>query len=390
MPKLGLAMTEGSVVKWLREDGATVRKDEPIVQVMSKKITYEVKAPAAGVLRHVARPKDSFRVGAVIGFITAPGEAVPEVRPVAPVEPAVAAAAAAERATVAAVPGPAAAQAAAGAAGVLATPMARRLAREHGLDLRQVPGSGPGGRVTERDVLAYVEAPKAAPPAAAGQVIPFAGPRQAIAERMTESLRTMAQVTLTTEADVTPLVEFREALRRRYEVSYTDLVIKAVAAALRAHPALNSTLVGDEIHLLQEVNVGFAVALDDGLMVPVVRNADRLSLQEVARETARLAEAARGGNLTVDEVTGATFTVTNLGGYGVDAFTPIINPPEVGILGVGRIVEKPAVHRGSIAVRSLMALSLTFDHRIVDGAPAAAFLRTVREFLEQPALMFGP
>jgi len=370
MPKLGMAMTEGEVVKWLKEDGAQVAKDEPVVQVMSKKITYEVKAPQAGVLRQAVPPKQKVPVGAVIGYITAPGEEVP----VTPAAPAAAAGSTAQ-------------------AEVLATPMAKRLAREHGIDLREVRGTGPGGRIQESDVLAYLEqrrqAPAApeAPPAA--RVIPFTGMRRAIAERMTESLQTMAQVTITTEADVTGLVEFVDRLKTRADISYTAVLVKAVAAALKQHPILNSTLVGDEIRLLDEINIGVGVALDEGLIVPVIRNADRLSLAEIDRELKRLAAAARAGTLTVDEVTGSTFTISNLGMYGVDAFTPIINPPEVAILGVGRITEKPAVYRGQVAVRSLMTLSLTFDHRVVDGAPAAAFLQTLAGMLAQPALIFG-
>ncbi|MER3450332.1 MAG: 2-oxo acid dehydrogenase subunit E2, partial [Chloroflexota bacterium] len=358
------------VVKWLKEDRAQVAKDEPVVQVMSKKITYEVKAPQAGVLRQAVPPKQKVPVGAVIGYITAPGEEVP----VTPAAPAAAAGSTAQ-------------------AEVLATPMAKRLAREHGIDLREVRGTGPGGRIQESDVLAYLEqrrqAPAApeAPPAA--RVIPFTGMRRAIAERMTESLQTMAQVTITTEADVTGLVEFVDRLKTRADISYTAVLVKAVAAALKQHPILNSTLVGDEIRLLDEINIGVGVALDEGLIVPVIRNADRLSLAEIDRELKRLAAAARAGTLTVDEVTGSTFTISNLGMYGVDAFTPIINPPEVAILGVGRITEKPAVYRGQVAVRSLMTLSLTFDHRVVDGAPAAAFLQTLAGMLAQPALIFG-
>ncbi len=375
MPKLGMAMTEGEVVKWLKEDGAHVAQDEPVVQVMSKKITYEVRAPQAGILRHAVRPGQKVPVGTVIGYIAAPGEEVPAA-------PAAAPAVAAEVGA-----GPAA------QTEVLATPMAKRLAREHGIDLREIRGTGPGGRIQEADVLAYLEQRRQAPAAPeaspAARVIPFAGMRRAIAERMTESLRTMAQVTITTEADVTGLVEFVDRLKSRVDISYTAVLVKAVARALKQHPLLNSTLVGDEIRLLDEVNIGVGVALDEGLIVPVIRNADRLSLGEIDRELKRLAAAARAGSLTVDEVTGSTFTISNLGMFGVDAFTPIINPPEVAILGVGRIVEKPAIYRGQVAVRSLMTLSLTFDHRVVDGAPAAAFLQTLAGMLAQPALIFG-
>lgn len=393
MPKLGMAMTAGAVVKWIRRDGESVKKGDPLVVVMSKKITFQVQAPSDGIVHHLAREKESRPVGGIIGYILAPGEAMPEVAPVpvtAPVEalppaaPAPAAAALAGAAPAAAAP--AAPPPEVRAPEILASPVARRLAREHGVDLVQVKGTGAGGRITERDVLAFVEARRAPAPIPS---VPFAGVRQAIAQRMMESLQTTAQVTLVTEADVTETVELRERLRGRFDLTYTDIVVKAVARALRDHPLLNATLAGEEIQVLPEIHIGVAVALEDGLIVPVVRDADRKSLQEVAGETRRLAEGARAGTLTVDEVTGGTFTVTNLGMFEVDGFTPIINPPEAAILGVGRIVEKPAVWRGEIVRRSLMTLSLTFDHRLVDGAPAAAFLRRVKELVETPALIFA-
>jgi pyruvate dehydrogenase E2 component (dihydrolipoamide acetyltransferase) len=369
MPKLGMAMTEGTVVKWLKPDGARVEKGERIAVVMSKKIIYEVEAPASGILRHAAAEKEVKAVGEVIAYIAEPGEVIPELEK-APAAP-----------PVAEVPVEAPAP-----KEILATPAAKRLAKEHGVDLSQIKGTGPGGRITEKDVMAFVEARKAPPPPPRppAKVIPFIGMRQAIAERMTQSLQTMAQVTITTEIDATELVRMREQLKGEFELTYTDMVVKAAAIALKKHPLLNSTLIGDEIHLLDEVHIGVAVALEGGLIVPVVRDADKKSLREIAAETRRLAEGARAGTLTVDEVTGSTFTVTNLGMYGVDIFTPIINPPEVAILGVGRIVEKPSFQQGQVVPRAMMHLSLTFDHRIVDGAPAAEFLRTVKELLENP------
>ncbi len=369
MPKLGMAMTEGTVVKWLKPDGARVEKGERIAVVMSKKITYEIEAPASGILRHAAAEKEVKAVGEVIAYIAEPGEVIPELEKV-PTAPPVAEAPAEA-------PAP---------KEILATPAAKRLAKEHGVDLSQIKGTGPGGRITEKDVLAFVEARKAPPPPPRppAKVIPFIGMRQAIAERMTQSLQTMAQVTITTEIDATEMVRMREQLKGEFDLTYTDMVVKAAAMALRKHPILNSTLIGEEIHLLEEIHIGVAVALEEGLIVPVVRDADKKSLREIASETRRLAEGARAGTLTVDEVTGSTFTVTNLGMYGVDVFTPIINPPEVAILGVGRIVEKPVCWQGQIVPRAMMHLSLTFDHRIVDGAPAADFLRTVKEILENP------
>lgn len=420
MPKLGMAMTDGAVVKWIKSDGERVEKGERIAVVMSKKITYEVEAPASGILRHAAAVKEVKAVGAAIAYIAEPGEAIPELEVVPPAPPPEVAAPPPPEEKPFVLASPAARRLArergvdltqvkgTGPEGrvteadvlrfveerekappILASPMARKLAKEHGVDLAEVTGTGPGGRITEKDVLAFVEAREAPPPL---RTIPFIGMRQVIAERMTESLHTMAQVTITTEADATELVRLREQIKAEFEPStgsghsltYTDLVVKAAAKALRDHPLLNATLVGEEIQLLEEIHIGVAVALEEGLIVPVVRDADKKTLQEIAQETRRLAQAAREGTLTVDEVTGGTFTVTNLGMYGVDISTPIINPPEAAILGVGRIVEKPAIHEGQIVKRSLMQLSLTFDHRIVDGAPAAEFLWTIKGLLESP------
>ncbi len=266
-----------------------------------------------------------------------------------------------------------------------ASPLARRLAREHDIDLAQVKGTGPQGRVTREDVERAIQAAEAAP----GRGVPFAGMRRTIARRMTGSLQTMAQVTLCTEVDVTELVRLRERLRRDFDVTYTDLIVQTAARALEKHPRLNAYLDGDEICLCDRIHIGVAVALEEGLVVPVIRDANRKALREIARETKDLAQRAREGTLSMDEMTGSTFSVTNLGGYGIDGFTPIINPPEVAILGVGRIVEKPAAHRGAVVLRQMMVLSLTFDHRIVDGAPAAEFLHTLAEMLEMPYLLLA-
>ena len=206
------------------------------------------------------------------------------------------------------------------------------------------------------------------------------GMRKTIADRMSQSLQQSAQLTITSDADVTSAVELRERLSRQFDFTYGDLLIQAVARALLRHPRMNARLVQDAIVVAPQVNVGMAVALDDGLIVPVIVDADRKSLREIAAVTRELGERARTGKLRLEEVSGGTFTITNLGTYGVDAFTPIINTGETGILGVGRIVEKPVIHRGEIARRSMMMLSLTFDHRLIDGAPAAQFLQTVIEF----------
>lgn len=435
MPKLGLVMIEGVVVKWIVQDGKPVKKGDPVCVIMSKKITYEVVAPADGILRHVAKIKETIPVTLAIAYITAEGEAIPEEdktaagvaavgasvkimssestkSAAAPVEGFVMASPSARRRAkelgvdIALVQGTGPdgkisetdvqkfAEAKAAQPEVLASSMAKKLAEEHGLDLSLITGSGSGGRITEGDVQAYLEAQKK-PAAAAGKpakppkVIPFTGLREMIAERMSESLRSMAQVTESTEVDVTELVKMREQLKTRFDLTYTDIIVKAVTVALKEHPLLNSTQVGDEIHLLDEIHMGIAVALDDGLMVPVIRNADQLTLREIARETKRLAEGARAGTLGMEEVTGSTFTITNLGVWGIDSSTPIVNPPEVAILGVGRIILKPAVFQDEIVKRSMMGLSLSFDHRIVDGAPASAFIKTLSGLLEKPYLLFA-
>lgn len=432
MPKLGMAMSNGTVVKWLKDDGAEVQAGQPIVVVMSKKITYEVEAAASGILRHAAKPKDVRDIGQAIGFIAAPGEEIP------PEEFEAAATAPGEAVKVqkekAAAPAPAAKEPPAPkeekrvpsspaarrlaeelgidlsrvrAAGsriteedvqryheeqsrIVVSPLARRMAEEEGVDLATVKGTGPGGRITEEDVLRAMEKP-GAPAAPPLQRIPFIGMRQAIAEQMAYSLQSMAQISMYTKADVTELKTTREALGARWgsKPSYTDLLIKAVVVALQDHPLLGAKLEGDEIVMPTEYNIGVAVALDEGLIVPVVRNADQLSLPAIGEKLKGLAQRARDNTLDVDEVTGATFTITNLGMFGIDGFTPIINPPEVAILGVGRIFQELAQVNGQIVARDVMTLSLTIDHRIVDGAPGAQFLQTLVRLLEHPALIFA-
>lgn len=442
MPKLGLVMTEGQVTRWIKQAGETVRRGEPILEVTTEKINYEVEAGGDGVLHVVVAEGETVPVGAVVGFLLASGEAppasVPPPREVEVTDPEAAPAASPPAATPAAGAGevrasPAArrlardlgvtlesvtgsgpggriveadVQAAAAspptpaatptvAAGeIKASPLARRLARERDIDLGRIAGTGPGGRITESDVLNAAEsgapspAAPAAPPRPVREIRPLTGMRRTIADRMRRSLQDSAQLTLHTEADVTDLVAHRQAYLRggpekRERITYADFIIKAAAEALRRHPKINAAIAGNEIHYLEEIAVGFAVALDDGLIVPVIRRANEKSLPEIARETADLAARARAGRLMPGDVTGGTFTVSVLGV--IDAFTPILNPPESAILGVGRIVEKPAVHEGAIAIRSLMALSLTIDHRVIDGEPGALFLRRIRQFLEAPA-----
>jgi pyruvate dehydrogenase E2 component (dihydrolipoamide acetyltransferase) len=255
-----------------------------------------------------------------------------------------------------------------------------------GVDLARVAGSGPGGRVVLADIEAYRAA---ADPAGDYDATPMSSMRRVIAGRMTASLRESAQLTMMSEVDVTDLARMRIARRRETGASYVDLLVRACAAALRAHPHLNASVHGDEIRTYRRVNVGIAVAVDDGLIVPVLTDVASRSLEDIAACSRDLIERARAGRLEPAELAGATFTVTNLGGYGVDAFTPILNPPQVAILGVGRISERPARQAEGLDWRKLVTLSLTVDHRAVDGAPGAQFLQTLAATLMQPAALFG-
>jgi pyruvate dehydrogenase E2 component (dihydrolipoamide acetyltransferase) len=408
LPKMGMTMTEGTLAEWLVPDGTPVEKGQPIFRMLTEKINAEVEAETSGVLRHLVPEDTTVPAGAVVGCILAQGEALPpELVEMAAAAPAPATAAPAPAASGA---GRAAAPTREAGEFVRASPLARRLAEEAGIDLSQVEGTGPGGRILQEDVERAIAARREAPaPAAppAGRTIHFKGVRRTIGQRMHESLQTMAQLTITMEVDVTEAGRMCQELSERWQaepdggvsVTYTHAIVKAAALALAEHPRLNSTLEGDVIRLLDEVNVGVAVALDEGLIVPVVRQADRKPLRQIAVEARELSEKARQATLTVDEVTGGTFTVTTLGMYDVDIFTPIVNPPQCAILGVGQVKEVPAfLARGESASggegdrvvrRSVLNLSLSFDHRVVDGAPAAEFLRRVKHYLEHPDLLLA-
>jgi pyruvate dehydrogenase E2 component (dihydrolipoamide acetyltransferase) len=391
MPKLGMAMKKGTVTKWLRSEGDTVQEGADLFELATEKITAVVPAPAAGLLgRVVVDPGTELPVGALLALIGEPSDAFPPRE-----ELAGAPAAAAEAVPAGAAAGAAAAAAPAaslrGGGGAPVSPAARRRARELGVDVTQVPPSAPGKRVMVEDVERFAAAAEATPseaaPAPEGQVVAFAGIRKVVAERLTGSLRTMAQVTISREVDASGLVARRAALAAGFEaaagvrLTYTDLLVETVARLLGDHPLLNATLTGQGIVVPPAVHMGVAVALEDGLIVPVVRDAGGRPLGELARDRADLAARAQAGTLTLDELEGGTFTISNLGSFGADAFTPIVNPPQCAILGVGRIVDKPVAVAGQVQVRPMMWLSLTFDHRIVDGAPAARFLQELGDRL---------
>ena len=406
LPKLAASMDDGVISKWLKAVGESVKKGEPLFEVESDKVTTEVEAPVDGILQRIVVPEgEKIDVGTVLAVIAGRDETVPETNGGGSH-----AASAAITGSVA-VASPSSVLAAPPATKIFVTPRARKVADELGVDLNRVKGTGPGGRILERDVLAVGPsttapspevvpppvvpvAPPVATPVAASTPLPLAGMRRVIAERMVRSQQTVAEVTLTQEADVAEVMKLREQVsaewqkQHGFKVSPTDVIIKAVARALREHPRLNSSLTDAGIQDHSEVNVGVAVALDEGLIVPVIRNADQKSLLDIAKNVRDLSERARKNQLGRDDLTGGTFTVTNMGMLGVEAFTPIINWPECAILGVGRIADRAVVRDGQVVARPTLWLSLTFDHRIVDGAPAAVFLSRVRQLLESPYLLF--
>lgn len=371
MPRLSLTMKEGTVIRWYKKEGDRVERGEPLVEVLSEKVTYDVEAPSSGVLRKILTEEGvDVPVNGTLAIITAPGEPLPEgIEEEAEVAPAIEV----EAAEVAREEIPAKRV----EKRVLASPAAKRLAREHDVDLTEVAGTGPEGKIVERDVIRFIEErAKIAP--RVREVVLLTGIRKTAAERVALSAKTAPHSTITMEVDMTN----SSKLRRELQLSYTEILVKAVSKALREHPLLNSSLEGDRIKIFEDVNVGVAVATSQGLVVPVIRSADNKSLGEIASELRSLVEKARKGSLTREDVSGGTFTITNLGMYGVDVFTPIINPPQTAILGVGRLVKRPVVVNQEIEVKPLATLSLSFDHRVVDGAPAARFLGRIKELLE--------
>jgi pyruvate dehydrogenase E2 component (dihydrolipoamide acetyltransferase) len=412
MPKLGINMTRGVILNWLVGEGEAIKKGQPIVEIETDKAAQQVEAPETGVLaRVVAKVGESVPCTYVIAAITQVGESLPAQIPLKDEESVVPEASFAGDAAAPMEGGPAALHEGGepGAHAVI-SPAARKLAEELGVDYRKVRGSGGRGRIQKADILAAAESLKSgsgAPPVqlapstpasssspASGDVIAIRGVRALIAERMLQSAQGTARVVLMTEVDATQLVAWRDQLRRKYPdqgrtIGYTELLVFLTARALCAFPYMNASQRGDAIHLLTDINVGVAVDTDRGLLVPVIHHADRKGVLEIQTELARLAEMARKGQIPPDDLTGGTFTLTNLGMWEIDAFTPVINPPEIAILGVGQIAPRPAAFGQQVIVQQRTTLSLAFDHRLVDGAPAARFLQRIKQWIEAPSMLIG-
>ena len=388
MPRLDPGMQSGRIIEWLKKEGDHVEKDVPIVRIEGEKTTFEVNAPETGVVRKVLFESGmDVEVGQTIALVGDPNEPLPieaeaqvTAKPVAVQE--------ATLSLVSRVPEPS------------ASPVARKMAREAGIDIGTIKGSGPGGRIVREDVQKAAEQMKTQPRtvAASGQearyvpiarTIKMAGKRKATAERLSYGFHTTVPVTITMETRMEAVLEHRKDLQKRSaeEIFMTAYVVKATAKALEDHQIINSSLEGDELRIYGDINIAVAINTPDGLVAPAIPRTNMKSVPEISRGIRDLSELAMQNKLTVSDLTGGTFTVTNLGGYGVDLFAPVINPPQCAILGFGRTAEKPIIVERQVRAASITTLSLVFDHRIVDGVPAAQFLQRVKELLENPKML---
>jgi pyruvate dehydrogenase E2 component (dihydrolipoamide acetyltransferase) len=377
MPRIDPGMQTGKIVEWLKKEGEFVQKGEPILVVEGEKTTFEIEAPDSGVLNkilvEVGTDVQVTQPVAVIGESEKSSNSESQAKPIQQ-------AISQQQPTTMSPATP--------SDRVIASPAARRLAQDRGVDIAHLKGTGPGGRITREDVLASVE-PVSSVSRVVSRVsepvvmrkVKLDGIRKAVAERLTFSERNVVPVTLTMETDASKLVELKN---KGDHVGFTAFAAKAVAMALERHPAMNSKIEGDEITIYSDINVAVAINTDLGLVAPVIQNADKKSAKVIDAKIQELSQKAKENRLAIEELTGGTFTLTNLGAYDVESFAPVINPPQCAILGLGRIAYRPVATGEQVTVRPTTVLTLVFDHRIVDGVPAAAFLRDVKRNLEDP------
>ena len=399
MPKMGYDMTEGTIVRWVKQEGDEVKHGDVIAEVETTKVTVEVEAYGSGVLRKiVVREGQTVPVGEVIAIIAGRDEAITGLKEKAPP-------------TLKEAPRPAVRPAEAPVDGkkeeaaprIAASPVARQMARQQGVDLTLIRGTGPGGRIIKEDVEAFLkkrptEIPRPAPvPAAAPSAAPHEIPhevrelsriRQTIARRMAESKRVAPHFYVTSDIDMTEALRLRQSLNalvdERGKISVTDMLVKAAARTLREFPEANASFAEGKLRMYQRINIGVAVALDQGLVTPVIPDCDTKPLSQIAQEAKELVERARTGRLRPDDLTPGTFTISNLGMFDVEEFAAVINPPEAAVLAVGSVVPRPVVVDGEVKVADRMKVTLSADHRVLDGAVAARFLQRLKLFLEQP------
>ena len=409
MPQMGYDMREGTVVRWRKQEGEDVSRGEVIAEIETDKATVEMEAYSTGVLgRIVVEEGRTVPVGELIAVITDPGESIPSVEELTGRSDSAGDAPQGEAAqppTPDATPAPPSltrdapgvATSAPPDGGVRATPIARRLAREKGLDLARISGTGPGGRITEADVLGYEEQTKTAPPpppssptpaAASGGRVELSRMRRAIARVTTQSKQEAPHFYITSEIDMSEAMAFRrqlnDALDDGTRVSVNDLVIKAAAKTLEKFPSFNASFQEDSIEFHPEINIGFAVAMEEGLIVPAINHCQNKSLAEVAKASSDLIERAQGGTLRVEEYTGSTFSISNMGMFDVDSFAAIILPPNAAVLAVATVKEQPVVRDGQVAIAQVMKATISVDHRVADGAEGAQFLMELKRYLEHP------
>ncbi|MFC1914011.1 dihydrolipoamide acetyltransferase family protein [Chloroflexota bacterium] len=399
MPKLGLTMTEGKIVEWRKQEGEQVEKGEILYVLETEKVTYEVEASESGILGKIlANVDDVVPVGETVAYILQPGEELPEVTEVtlAPEREEVTAGG---KQAVSAETAPSAAETVPSER-VKISPVAKKIAAEHNIDILTVKGTGPGGRIVKEDVLQAVEGAKGAAkrgapeaPVEAEKIVPLSSMRKTIAQRMSESFQTAPHFWVIDEADATNLVKLHQQLAPVIEketgvrLTYTDLFVKILGKALKERPDVNAYWTDEGIKMMGNINVGIAAAIPNGLIVPVIHDADRKSIAEIAIARAELVTKAREGKLGLDEMTGGTCTLNNVGAVGIKCIDAIINPPESAILSVGKTSDRPVVIDGQIVIRPMMDLSLSVDHRVLDGASGGRFLVRIRELIENPILL---
>lgn len=397
IPKLGMSTAPLTVVEWKAKEGDWIEQGNIVLVVETEKIRHDVEAETSGFLHILVEEEQEVPIGTVAGLIAETKEELAALQKGMPKE-AITAAAEVKEAAKAEAPAPAAAKIKEGER-ILISPVARKMAEEHVIDITTIAGTGPGGRIVRGDIEKEIEAKKkveVTPEVYQGRriksVIPLKGMRKAIAEHMHRSLSVAAQLTLTAEVDMTEIVKLRKSLVAQEEalgtrITYTDLLVLAIAQLLKDQPIVNSSLIDNEIKLWESINIGVAVALEEGLIVPVVKDADKKSLVEISKTIKSLAQKARDGKLLPDDVTGGTFTLTNIGalgaGYRFETF--IINQPESAILGTAGITDRAVARDGKIVIRPILACSLTYDHRVIDGAMAHQFMTSVIQLLEDPS-----
>jgi pyruvate dehydrogenase E2 component (dihydrolipoamide acetyltransferase) len=399
MPKLGLTMTEGLIVEWKFEEGERVNKGDILFVLETEKVTFEVEVPETAILAKIIIPKDmTAAIGKIVCYLAQEGEDLSQIEKNIPES-------AQDNASVSEAPAPSAESVPKIQSGkrIKASPLAKKMARHYQIDLSGVSGTGPGGRIVRVDVEAAHEQQQAGTagegmekiPEVEDRLVPFTGMRRAIAKNMLSSKVETAQTYMTITIDATKIVEYRKTLlpliaeKHGVRVTITDLVMKITGAAIKEHPVINTRWTDQGVLYLGQVHMGMAMALEEGLIVPVIRNINLKGFAEICRDRNNLIQKGRENKFMPDDISGSTFTVSAMGMFGIEQFTSNINLPESGILAVGAIVDKPVAQNGEVVIRPMMTLTLSYDHRVIDGAEAGKFMRTLKNYMTDPIQIFA-